>query len=145
MDCFMAKLVVLIFSAWTVVLGYPQSGDIDVLTKMNYDFITSLKTKDTATLARIFADDMILISPGGTKMTKEEMLSNAVHQDISAVHIDSADVRLLTPDVGLVTAYLTFSVSSGNEQVKGRNCYQDVYVKRKNRWYAVAAHVTLLR
>src|SRR5579862_520930 len=141
----MTKLVVLIFSLWSVLSANSQSGDIDELKKMNVDFINSLKTKDTATLARIFADDMILISPGGTKMTKKDMLANAAHQEISAVHIDSADIRLLTPDVGLVTAYLTFSISSGNEQVKGRNCYQDVYIKRKNRWYAVAAHVTLLK
>jgi hypothetical protein len=26
----------------------------------------------------------------------------------------------------------------------GRNCYQDIYVKRKGKWMAVMAHVTLL-
>jgi|GEM_PF-5641466 len=28
--------------------------------------------------------------------------------------------------------------------MKGRNCYQDVYVKRKGRWMAIAAHVVSL-
>jgi hypothetical protein len=30
------------------------------------------------------------------------------------------------------------------KDITGKNCYQDVYIKRKGRWVAIAAHVTLL-
>ncbi|HEX4849873.1 MAG TPA: nuclear transport factor 2 family protein [Puia sp.] len=121
---------------------FSQVGDVEILKKMNSDWIYSGLTKDTSVTSKIFADDMVLINAGGRKMTKRELLENATKQQVLSVNIDSVDVRLITNDVGLVTAYLTFSFSSGNGNEKGRNCYQDVYVKRKNRWYAVAAHVT---
>jgi hypothetical protein len=56
----------------------------------------------------------------------------------------NVDIRLLTTDVGIVTAYLRFVSMTSGKKVKGKNAYQDVYVKRNGRWYAVAAHVTFL-
>lgn len=125
--------------------SFSQNHDIEVLKKMNSDWIHSTLKKDTSVVSKIFAEDMIMITASGKKMTRTDLLKNAANQNVEAVNIDSADVRLLTSNVGIVTAYLSFTVLEGGEKVMGKNCYQDVYVKRKNRWYAVAAHVTLLK
>jgi uncharacterized protein (TIGR02246 family) len=124
---------------------FSQNNDIEILKKMNSDWINASVTKDTAMLSRIFANDMILITAAGRKMTRKDLLLNAFNQNLLSANIDSVDVRLITPDVGIVTAYLSFTVPAGAEKIMGKNCYQDVYIKRKNRWYAVSAHVTLLK
>ncbi|MES1222528.1 MAG: hypothetical protein ABUT20_43940 [Bacteroidota bacterium] len=60
------------------------------------------------------------------------------------VNIDRVEVKLITQDVGKVTAYTAFTITSENKEVAGKNCYQDVYLKRKGRWQAISTHVTLL-
>jgi uncharacterized protein (TIGR02246 family) len=130
----------------TIILqnSFSQSKDIEKLTKLNQDWLNSSIKKDTATIAKIFADDFVLISPNGVKRTKHDAVRNILYQDIKSINIDSIDVRLLTNDVGLITCYLTFVLKIDGKEVTGKNCYQDVYVKRKGRWFAVSAHVTLL-
>jgi len=61
-----------------------------------------------------------------------------------SINIDGIGVQLLTDNVGLITAYTTFVLETDDKEMTGQNCYQDVYTKRKNKWFAVAAHVTLL-
>ena len=64
--------------------------------------------------------------------------------NVSAVHIDSVKVRLITPDVGILTAWTSFSMKADGNTSAVKNCYQDVYMKRNNKWVAVSANVTLL-
>jgi len=122
-----------------------QTNDIEAIRKLNHDWIYSYPTRDTATMARIFGDDLILISPGGMKMNKQTILRNVMNQTTVSIKIDSADIKLLSPDIGIITAWLSFVTKDNGKNVPGRNSYQDVYIKRKGRWYAVVAHVTLLR
>ena len=125
-------------------VGLSQKKDIEALTKLNQDWLNSYPKKDTATLAKIFADDFILISPKGVKMTKRDIIANLDKQETVSVGIDSLDIRLLTKKAGIITVYTTFVLKIDGKEITGKNCYQDVYVKRKGKWLAVAAHVTLL-
>ena len=124
--------------------AFSQNKDIEELTKLNQDWISSYVTKDTATLNKIFADDFVLISPTGTKMTKHDIINRLNQQETVSTHVDSVNVRLLTGEVGLITAYTTFALKIDGKDMTGQTCYQDVYVKRNGQWFAVAAHVTLL-
>jgi uncharacterized protein (TIGR02246 family) len=124
--------------------AFSQNKDVEEIKKLNYDWINSYVTQDSVTFSKIFADDFILISPGGKKFTKKDVLANLKNQKMASTHIDSVDVRLLTNDVGILTAYATFVAKDGGKNVTGRTCYQDIYIKRKGRWFAVSAHVTSL-
>jgi uncharacterized protein (TIGR02246 family) len=123
---------------------FSQNKDVEEIKKLNYDWMNCYVTKDNVTYSKIFADDFLLISPGGKKFTKKDILGNLSKQEITSTHIDSVDVRLLTNDVGILTAYATFVAKDGGKNVTGRTCYQDIYIKRKGRWLAVSAHVTSL-
>lgn len=140
----MQKLFVSFLLTVTFQTAFSQKKDVEALTELNTDWLASYSTKDTATLEKIFADDFILISPIGSKMTKKDILMNVNRQETVSIKVDIMDVRLLGKNVGLITAYTTFVLKVDGKEVTGRNCYQDVYVKRKNKWQAVAAHVTLL-
>ena len=124
--------------------AFSQDNAIKELTKLNQDWLSSYSTKDKATLAGIFADDFVLISPNGTKMTKKDILVNLDKQETVSMKADSVEVKLLTGDVGIITAYTTFVLKVDGKEVTGHNCYQDVYIKRMGKWQAIAAHVSLL-
>jgi uncharacterized protein (TIGR02246 family) len=121
-----------------------QNKDIEILKTLNREWLDSYTTKDAATLNKIFADDFVLISHTGTKMAKKNIIDNLKNQETVSVSIDSLDVKLLTENVGVVTAYTTFVVKSDGKDMTGKNCYQDIYMKRNGKWVAVNAHVTLL-
>ncbi|SHH25813.1 protein of unknown function [Chryseolinea serpens] len=123
---------------------HAQNRPVEILKQMNEDWIRSYPTKDSATLERIFAKDFSLISPRGNKMTRRDVIGNLKRQEILSVNIDSVDVRMLDEKIGVVTAYMTFVSKEDNALKTGRVCYQDIYMQRKKRWWAVAAHVSLL-
>jgi uncharacterized protein (TIGR02246 family) len=123
-----------------------QNGDVDEIKKLNKDWLNSFPTRDSATLDKILADDFVLIGANGSRQTKKDNLRNLVSPGIEfkSVKIDSVDVRLLTPDVAVLTAWTSFIFKTDGKEMNGSNCYQDVYMKREDRWWAVSAHVTLL-
>ncbi|HEV3224345.1 MAG TPA: nuclear transport factor 2 family protein [Puia sp.] len=122
-----------------------QNPDIETLKKLNRDFLNAIVNRDTTTLSNILADDFMLINPGGIKRNKADNLSNALtpNQKVS-VDIDSIEVRLLSGEVGLVTAWTNNVITTEKDNTTFKICYQDVYMKRRNKWVAVAAHVSLL-
>ena len=126
--------------------SFGQSHDMDAIKHLNEDWLNALPKRDSATLSKILADDFILIAPNGSKSSKHDNLMNLLspNVEVNAVHIDSAEVRLLTPDVGILTAWTSFEMKIDGKSSIGKNCYQDIYMKRKNKWVAVSAHVTLL-
>ncbi len=134
---------------WTIVTlfsetGFSQSKDIEILKNLNKGWINSYPTKDSVTLNKIFADDFVLINHKGMQMTKRDIVGGLNKQEIVSAKIDSVEVKLLTDNVGVVIAYTTFVLKSEGKEMTGQNCYQDIYMKRKGKWMAVMAHVTLL-
>jgi uncharacterized protein (TIGR02246 family) len=135
-------IVLILFAA----TSFSQTGDISAIKKLNNTFLDAIVKKDTSALSSVLASDFILINPGGHKQNKAGNLANVLlpNQVVTSIHIDSEEVRLIGTDVGLITAWTTFVINVNGKKTTGKNCYQDVYVKRKNGWKAVAAHVTLL-
>ena len=128
----------------TSLVASAQSDDAAAIKALNIAWIHAYKTKDTAVVSRIWADDMILINPAGKKMTKPEMLhALATGPDFQSAEVDTADVRLFG-DIGLITAHLTFTFTVDGKVTTGHTGYLDVYQKRKGKWVCIAAHVTSL-
>jgi ketosteroid isomerase-like protein len=48
-----------------------QSKDVDALKKLNQQWISAYPKKDTASLNKIFADDMVLVSSTGVTLKKK--------------------------------------------------------------------------
>jgi|SRR6185295_7022378 len=141
--------VVLLLGALNVIFSFNsfgQSQDIGTIKQLNQDWLNALPKRDSSTLSKILADDFIMIGANGSTQTKKDNLANLMSPSIEtkSVEIDSVKARLLTTDVGMVTAWTSFVLSINGKEMTGKNCYQDVYMKRKNKWVAVSAHVTLL-
>ena len=130
--------------AFLATSTFAQNKDITDLKKINEDWLHSYITRDPATMNKIFADDFILINPKGAKWRKADVINNLSKQETVSVNADSVDVRLLNDNTAIITAYCSMVLKVDGKDVHAKNCYQDVYLKRKNEWQVVAAHVTLL-
>ena len=124
---------------------FAQNKDAETIKKLNADWIASYVTRDTAKMSSIFGNDLILVNPSGKKFHKKNILKNVMNsgQQYLSTHVDSADVRLFG-NIGIINAKISATIKAGGKTTTSKVCYMDVYEKRKGRWYAVAAHVTLL-
>ncbi|HVU58448.1 MAG TPA: nuclear transport factor 2 family protein [Puia sp.] len=123
------------------------SDDIALVKKLNEDWIHSYPGKDTATMSRIFADDLIMITPNGSRIGKQDILNNvsSPSQQVKTARVDKAEVKLVgnTALIFAEASFVTIDNSSGKEMT-GRTSYLDIYEKRHGKWVAIAAHVTYL-
>ena len=142
----MKRIFIFIFLLSAAQSIIAQSADIDTLKKLNKDFGNSIVRRDSATLSKILSDDFLMINPAGNKLTKKDNLNMVSSSNIefTSLTIDSVNIRIITPNVAIVNCWQTFTYKTGGKEMTGKNCYQDIYEKRKNRWQAVSAHVTML-
>jgi ketosteroid isomerase-like protein len=121
-----------------------QSNDAESLKALNAAFIHGYMTRDTASLSPIFADDFILINPSGQRRTRQEVLNGFISSPhFLSCDVDTVEIRLYGT-IGLVLARAVFTTDENGKKTTGKTNYLDVYEKRKDRWVAVAAHVTYL-
>jgi uncharacterized protein (TIGR02246 family) len=126
--------------------SFGQAGDMETIKKLNEDWFHSIQIKDSSILSNILADDFVMVNAGGATKNKHDNLMTVVSPGIEIIssRFDSVKVRLITPDVAILSAWASFSMKENGKTTNGKNCYQDIYMKRKNKWVAVSAHVTWL-
>jgi uncharacterized protein (TIGR02246 family) len=140
----MKKIFLLLLLPLIFQNAFSQDNDKQELTQLNRDLLNATVQKDTSALHQLFASDFISVAPNGVELTKSADIQYILRQQIESININNINVRLVTPDVGIVTCYTTYIFDNIGTGMTGKNCYQDVYVKRNGRWVAVADHVTLL-
>lgn len=122
-----------------------QSADAITIKNLNRQWLDAIVREDSASLARILADDFVLINPSGMRRTKADNIPMHIPgQQVTNIVIDSQDLRFLTNDVGVITVWTTNYITQGAEKMVLKICFMDIYQKRKGQWRAVAAHVTLM-
>ena len=140
----MKRILVLMMLCQNIT-AWCQTDDNEKIKQLNEKWASSYCHHDTTTLSKILADDFVLVSPVGRKMNKWDLLRNASNKSMeTTIQIDSVTTRVFG-NTGIITAYTSFETRTGDQTMKGKNCYSDLYVKRDGQWTAVAAHVTLLK
>lgn len=116
-------------------------ADLDVLVKLNDDYIRSVQTSDVARFSQILADDFQCSLPDGSLLDRARFLEmTAKPVTISQLAAHDVNIRLMG-DFAIVHARTTFVAPDGSAKA-GR--YTDVWAKRNGKWLAVSAHVTRL-
>ena len=133
-----------LFILGKTITGYSQNPDETAISNLNRAWLDALVREDSMALSNILADDFVLINPGGIRRTKRDTHVHVPGQKITAIEIDSQDLRLLSSDIGIITVWTTNHIQNGTEKMVLKICYMDIYRKRNKRWQAVAGHVTLL-
>ena len=142
----MRSLSILLLTLTFSANCFAQTNNEAILKGLNEKFLNALVNSDTTALSNVLASDFILVNPGGIKRNKADNLATLLipNQKVLSINIDSVEVRMITGDVGIVSAWTTFVIEAGGKKTTGKNCYQDIYARRNNKWKAVSAHVTML-
>jgi ketosteroid isomerase-like protein len=135
---------VLLSCVFSVVFSQPK--DLEIIKKINLDLINAYPKKDTASLSRIFADDIIFINTSGVRLKKNEILLRIMEpgrQYISATLDSPLDARIIG-NTCIVVGKTTFVRKLEGVRSELKSSFMSVYEKRKGKWLIVASHFTLL-
>lgn len=112
------------------------ADDVAVLTRLNDDYIESVRSSNVARFRDILAPDFLCTLPDGTLIDRDQFLANAAMPTTAhGLQIHDVNVRVLG-DAAIVHAATTFTHPDGRP---GRGRYTDIWARRDGRWVAVAA------
>jgi hypothetical protein len=139
---------IIAFSVLTFIITqlYAQQRDAEIVKKIEQTRIASLVTKDTATLSKIFADNVVFINTLGETLDKKKVLELIMQPDrkYTSAQIDSVtDIRIIGNTAILITKTTLVRILHDVVSIL-HNSQMAVYEKRKNNWFLVALHTTLL-
>jgi hypothetical protein len=142
----MKNIISVIIFVLTIVCAHAQNKDIEIIKIIEQKRISALVTKDTATLNKIFADDVIFINTLGETLDKKRVLTLIIEPDrkYTTAEIDSfTSVRIIGSTAMLMTK-TTLVRTLHNVVSTLHNSQMAIYEKRKNKWLLIALHTTLL-
>lgn len=113
--------------------------DVELLEKLNADYIDSVQTSNVRRFEEILADDFRASMPDGSLLDRAQFLAfTAKPVTISRLAAHDVMIRVIG-DVAIIHARTTYTLADGGQ---GRGRYTDIWAKRGSRWLCVAAHVT---
>ena len=116
-----------------------QASDLDLLIKLNADYIRSVETSDAKRFNEILAEDFLCSRPDGSLVDKNEFLRQiSLSVGMTQLQAHGIKVRMMG-EFAIIHAGTTF-VGANGKPTSGR--YTDVWARRDGKWLAVAAHVT---
>jgi ketosteroid isomerase-like protein len=114
-------------------------NDLDVLTRLNADYITSVQKGDVKRFNEMLSDDFLCSMADGTLVDRKRFLELTA-QPVTIRNLAAHDVNIrLMGDIAIVHAATSYNTADGRPS-SGR--YTDVWARRGGRWVAVSAHVT---
>ncbi len=117
----------------------PIASDLNVLVRLNDDYIQSVRTSDVGRFREILADDFLCTQADGSIVDRDRFLENMARPyTLGHLQADDVNVRIMG-DFAIIHARTTFTLPDGTP---GSGRYTDVWARRHGRWLAVAAHVT---
>jgi len=123
----------------TNMANQAAAGDLDVLTRLNADYITSVQKGDAKRFDEMLADDFLCSMADGSLIDRKRFLEMTA-QPVAIRNLQAHDVNIrLMGDMAIVHAATSFTTADGRPS-SGR--YTDVWARRGGRWLAVSAHVT---
>jgi len=121
-----------------------RGDDEKALAKLDADYQRAVEQNDTKTMARILADDFILVSGDGTVFTKDDLLKDAASGNTKYEHqVDSDRTVRVWGDTAVVTAKLWAKGLEDGKQVDYHLWFSDTYIRKPAGWSYVFGQASL--
>jgi|SRR5918911_3014394 ketosteroid isomerase-like protein len=122
-----------------------MNEDERYLRQIDGEWNEAYPNRNIETLNRIIADDWKGIDGAGQIISKQQLLERvAANPDPFDSHkFDEFSLRIFG-DIAIITGRLSGKGRSKDGDFSVEQRYTRVYVKRDNRWYAVATQVTVV-
>jgi hypothetical protein len=124
-----------------------SSTDKEELTQIEKELAVAWPKGDKQTIDRILAPDWSVTNALGQVQTKEQVMRDAFQSGslkVTSARVDDVEVRLF----GYAAVVTGHSVSEGlyaGKPFSANLRFTDVFVKRKQRWQAVASHASAIQ
>jgi ketosteroid isomerase-like protein len=116
-----------------------MANDLDVLTKLNDDYIQSVQHSNVKRFDEILSDDFLCSMADGSLLDRKAFLQQTA-KPVTIRNLKAHDVNVrLMGDFAIIHARTSYTTADGAES-GGR--YTDVWARRNGQWLAVSAHVT---
>ena len=113
-------------------------NDLETLTRLNADYISSVQNSDTRRFGEILSDDFLNTNPDGSLVDKAGFLKQiAPAAKISNLACHDVNIRVMG-DFAIIHARTSYALQDGRP---GNGRYTDIWAKRDGRWLCVAAQI----
>jgi ketosteroid isomerase-like protein len=115
------------------------ASDLEILTKLNDDYIQSVQQSNVKRFDEILAADFLCSNPDGTLIDRAAFLQQTA-RPVTIRNLKAHDVNVrLMGDFAIIHARTSYTTADGAE---GGGRYTDTWARRDGKWLAVSAHVT---
>jgi ketosteroid isomerase-like protein len=122
-------------------------GDNDERTvaKLDTEYQAAVKSNDAATMARILADDFVLVTGKGQIYTKADLLKEANDKNVSYEHQEDSNQKVrVWGNTAVVTALLWAKGTDNGKPFEYKLWFSDTYVRTSwTGWRYVFAQASL--
>ena len=113
-----------------------RGNDLEVLTKLNDDYIQSVQHSNVKRFDEILSDDFLCSNPDGTLIDRKAFLQQTA-KPVTIRDLKAHDVNVrMMGDFAIIHARTSYTTADGAES-GGR--YTDVWARRNGKWLAVSA------
>jgi len=120
------------------------AGDEETVANLDTEYQQAVKDNDAATMARILADNFVLVSGRGGTQTKADLLSESRKGNIKYEHQEDTNRTVrVWGDTAVVTALLWGKGTVDGKAFDHKLWFSDVYVRTKSGWRYVFAQASL--
>ena len=129
----------------TAIHGAMASTDDDrkAVAALDAEYQAAVKRNDAGTMARILADDFVLVTGSGKTYTKADMLEEARRGDVYQQNDEEVQTVRLWGDTAVVTAKLWEKYTSNGKSFDHKFWFSDTYVRTPAGWKYVFGQSSL--
>lgn len=122
----------------------PADDDRATVAALDRQYQAAVEANDAQSMARILADDFVLVTGRGTAYSKADLLLSATNQDAVYEHQeDSNQTVRVWGDTAVVTALLWLKGSRKGEPFDYKLWFSDTYVRSASGWRYVFGQASL--
>ena len=115
-----------------------KGSDLDILTRLNLEYIRSVDESDVHWFDTHLAPDFMNSNPDGSLVDRQGFLNQIARgARVSDIKAQDVIVRIMG-DLAIIHAATSYKTAAGS--LKGR--YTDIWSRREQRWLCIAAQVT---
>ena len=113
-------------------------SDLETLTELNRDYISSVQNSDIERFDQILSDDFLNTNPDGSLVDKAGFLKQIAPKGrIANLACHDVNVRVMG-DFAIIHARTRYNLPDGRA---GNGRYTDIWARRGGKWLCVAAQV----
>ncbi len=129
----------------TAICGASAStkDDRKTVAALDTEYQAAVERNDATTMARILADDFVLVTGSGKTYTKADMLEDARRGDIYQQNDEEVQTVRVWGDTAVVTAKLWEKFTSNGKSFDHKLWFSDIYVRTPSGWKYVFGQSSL--